>query len=81
MEKLEAVLSLIFGLYSVVKYKSIGEHGVRPWGKTFHGKTRTLEERKRQVAASRAIVFTFGLFIFIHGLIMSYKLFFADTTR
>jgi len=79
MEKIEAALSLIFGLYSVVKYKSIGERGVRPWGKTFRGGIRTLEERKRQVAVSRAIVFTFGLFIFIHGLILSYKVYFANT--
>jgi len=78
MEKLEALLSLIFGLYSIVKCKSIGERGVRPWGKTFRGKIRTLEERKRQVAVSRAIVFAFGLFIFIHGLILSYKLFFTN---
>jgi len=79
MEKLETVLSLVFGLYFIVTYKSSGERGVRSWDYTFRRKVRTID--KQQVAISRAVVFFIGLVMFLHGLTMSYKLFLVNTSH
>jgi len=79
MEKLQAILSLIFGFYFLLRYKSAGERGVRSLDRVFRRRPPVTESQ--QVATSQAIAFFCGLVIFIYGLILGYKVFLADVVH